>query len=148
MDIDAQKAHDFTLKRLFLGDTGLNWVVAVALLGFPSTADHVLGAETIAPPGVYRVIGAGFLLFAAWQTVIELRREMRPPALYFAAFMAEAPVVLLTVILAFMDLPFRPIWRALLWAGNIYMLLLGVWYIFVGRLVARRARDRAGRREQ
>nr|MBN1229184.1 hypothetical protein [Anaerolineae bacterium] len=131
--MNPQAARRFTLKRLFFGDTLLNWFLAFVLIIFPGLVDRVLGRERLAPPLVYMLIGAGYLLFAAWQTYHVAQSRLGAPALYFAAAMAEGPVVLLTIILL-MALPFRLGWRIVLWIGNIYMLLLGVWYIYVARI--------------
>jgi hypothetical protein len=135
----AEAALNFTLRRLFFGDMLLNWCLGAALTFFPAATDHLIGTSPVAAPVFYTVIGVLFLLFAAWQTTVIARRRMGPPALIFAAVMAEGPVVLLTAALLFIDLPLRPGWRAALWAGNVYMLFLGVWYLFVAWLIARRA---------
>ena len=127
------KARQFTLHYLFRGDTVLNWFLGSVLVFFPSLADSALGRHPLMPVVVYQVIGGGFLLFAAWQTVILIRQKLGPRALAFAALLAEVPVILLTVALVFMSLDMFPVWRVVLWVGNGYMLLLGVWYIFLAR---------------
>ncbi len=143
MTVDG--AMRLTLSYLFRGDTLLNWLLGVVLIFFPSMVDGVLGQHPLVPGVVYQVIGGGFLLFAAWQTGMVIRRRIGPPALVFAAFMAEVPVILLTVVLVFMNLGLYPVWRVVLWLGNGYMLLLGVWYIFLARwLVSNEALARAG----
>lgn len=129
----ADRATRLTLGYLFPGDAVLNWFLGFTLVFFPSGVDGLLGQRPLAPELVYQVIGGGFLLFAAWQTVIVIRRQIGPPGLVFAALMAEIPVILLTIVLVFMNLDFFPVWRVILWIGNSYMLLLGVWYIFLAR---------------
>ncbi len=118
---------------LFRSDMALNWLLGFALVLFPSMADGLLGQHPLAPGVVYQVIGGGFLLFAAWQMTIVIRQRLGPLMLVFAALMAEVPVILLTVVLAFMNLDLYPVWRAVLWFGNGYMLLLGAWYVFLAR---------------
>ncbi len=135
----TRRAHDFTLNRLFLGDTLLNWFLGIGLTAWPAFVDRLVGSAgmPIMPLMVYRAIGVIFLLFATWQTIIIARRKLGPAALIFACLMAEVPVVLLAVALLYMDLPLRPVWRAILWVGNGYMLFLGAWYLFLARRLAR-----------
>lgn len=136
--VDVQQAHVFTLKRIVFGDMVLNWFLGAVLSLFPATVDGLLGRTPLAPPLVYRVVGVLFLLFAAWQMLIVARGRLGAGALIFAALMALGPVVLLTVILLFMDLPLRLGWRIALWIGDVYMLFLGCWYLFLA-VASRRA---------
>jgi hypothetical protein len=128
----AKSACDFTLKRLFFGDMVLNWALGAVLTLAPAWVDQWLGYSPLLPALIYRVIGLVFLAFAGWQTVIVARRRLGPAALFFAAFMALGPVILLTVALVWMDFALYRGARVVLWAGNVYMFLLGVWYTFVG----------------
>jgi hypothetical protein len=131
--VTRDSALQFT-RRLFVGDTILNWFLGVLLVALPAVVDRMLGTQPLLPPWVYRLVGVGFLGFAAWQTTVMVRRRsFAPGQLIFAALMAEGPVVLLTVALVWMALPLDPVWRIALWIGNIYMLLLGVWYFFLAR---------------
>lgn len=128
----VRRAHEFTLNRLFLGDTILNWFLGVALTFFPNVVDRVLStAPPMLPPIVYILIGVGFLFYAAWQTMILIRGQMGPSALVFAAVLALIPFLGLTVALVFMGFPLKVGFRILLWVGNIYMLLLGIWYLYL-----------------
>jgi hypothetical protein len=140
----AEQAKNFTLKRLIFGDMLLNWCLGIIFTIFPLPVDRVLGQVSLLPPSIYRVIGVGFLLFAAWQTWVVIQGDIKPGGLIFASLMAEIPVVLLTIALLFMDFKLRPGWRIALWVGNVYMLLLGVWYVFVARKLTNQtsARDR------
>jgi hypothetical protein len=126
-------ALQVTLRYILRGDMYLNGFLSCILLAFPLQIDRAIGQQPLSPPLVYRVIGLGFLVFALWQVVVVLRGRLDVAALAFAAFMAEAPVVVLTVMLIFMELALRPVWRAVLWIGDGYMLLLGAWYIFLAR---------------
>ncbi len=129
--VDVQQARAFTLRRIVFGDMVLNWFLGAVLSLFPAAVDGLLGRSSLAPPLVYRVVGVLFLLFAAWQTFIVVRGRLGVGALLFAALMALGPVVLLTVILLFMNLPLRSGWRIVLWIGDVYMLFLGCWYLFL-----------------
>lgn len=129
----AEKAHTFTVRRIFFGDTILNWFLGALMTFLPARVDSALrsGVRLILPPGVYRVVGVVFLLFAAWQTAVLIQGRMGSSALWFAAFMAEAPFVLLTAALVFLSLPLKPGWRFVLWVGDVYMFVLGLWYVYL-----------------
>jgi hypothetical protein len=130
--MDLEKAKKFTLNRLFLGDTVLNWLLGFALLLFPQKIDDLLGRALLFPPAFYTVVGAVFLAFAAWQTFIIVRKkELDVSALVFAAIMAEAPTVLLTIALIYLPLALKPGWRVVLWIGDVYMFVLGCWYFLL-----------------
>jgi len=131
-----QDAQKFVLQILF-GDMLLNWLLGAALVLLPARVDGVLGRAPLLPPALYQAIGAIFLAFAAWQLRVATRRTIGPPGLVFAALMALIPVILLTVALLFMDFPLRSVWRAVLWVGDIYMFILGGFYLWVAHLLAR-----------
>jgi hypothetical protein len=135
--MNLKAAYHFTLNRLIFGDMILNWFLGIVLALLPGLVDRVLGQANLLPFMIYRIIGIIFLGFAAWQTSLVVRKQLRPPDLVFAAGMAEGPVVLLTIALLYMDLPLRPAARIVLWIGDIYMLFLGGWYLFVARWLHR-----------
>lgn len=141
-----QRAREFTIKRLFLGDTLLNWFLGGMMTFFPALVDRLLGSGRLLPVPVYQVFGAGFLLFAAWQTWILARRRMGAWALIFAGIMALGPFIGLTIALVFVDFALYPGWRIALWVGNLYMLVLGIWYLYLARMAAKEkaAGDPAG----
>ncbi|HEC23211.1 MAG TPA: hypothetical protein ENI95_09875 [Chloroflexi bacterium] len=132
-----KSAWRFTLHRLFFGDMLLNWFLGGLLTFFPSPVDRLMGQAPLLTMGIYRLIGVGFLAFAAWQTWCIARQRLGPAGLVFAALMAEGPVVLLTIALVFMDFPLRPVARVALWVGDVYMLFLGAWYLFLARWLAK-----------
>jgi hypothetical protein len=134
-----EQAKDFTLHRIIFGDMLLNWLLGVILLLVPGLADQLIGRSPMLPDWVYRVIGIGFIGFAAWQTWIVRKDEINPPSLIFAALLAEGPVVLLTAALVFGNFPLYLLPKILLWIGNIYMLVLGVWYFYLARWVVARS---------
>lgn len=133
--IAANRLARFTLRRVLLGDMLLNWLLTGLLILTPATVDGLLGETALAPLWVYQSVGAAFALFAAWQLTDQLRGRVGAGGLIFAAALAEGPVVPLTAALVFAPLALRPAARAVLWVGNIYMLFLGVWYLFVARRV-------------
>jgi hypothetical protein len=117
----------------------LNWPLGVALTLLPRWVDAGIGRAALLPLLVYRVIGAIFLLFAAWQAWVLSHRTIGPPGLVFAALMSLVPVILLTAALLFMSLPLRPFWRVLLWTGDVYMLFLGTLYLYAAWALGSRA---------
>lgn len=129
----TRRAYDFTLNRLFAGDTILNWFLGALMTFFPRFVDRVLIKDPPMLPAVfYIVVGIIFLAFAAWQSfIVAIQKRLGPPALIFAAVMALVPVVLLTAALVFLALPLKPFWRAVLWVGDVYMLFLGAWYLYL-----------------
>jgi hypothetical protein len=123
----------FTLGRLIFGDMLLNWVLGVLFTFLPNLVERVIAVGPLLPPLIWRVIGVIFLLFAAWQTWIVVRRDIGPVGLILACDMAWVPVVLLTIALVFMAFPLRLWARIALWIGDVYMLFLGAWYLFLAR---------------
>jgi len=122
--------------RIFFGDMLLNWALGAFLVLLPDFARSATGAEPL-PLGIWRILGALFVLFAAWQTWIARQWDIGPDGLWFACWMAWIPVILLTMALLYSNLPLRDGARAALWAGDIYMWLLGSWYAFVARRLVR-----------
>jgi hypothetical protein len=136
-----ERAREFTYRRLFFGDMVLNWFLGAVLTFAPGLVDDLLGAASLLPLPVYRIVGVGFLGFSAWQTWIIARGTIGPWSWIFAAVMAEGPVVLLTFVLLFVDLALRPGWRIVLWVGNVYMFFLGGWYSLLAWGLLKRGRE-------
>ncbi len=126
-------AHDalarLTLTRILFGDMILNWLLGGVLMLAPAAVDRALGSAPLLPAPAYRLIGGAFLLFAAWQASLIRRGEAGRAAWLFAGLMCVIPFALLAVALLFLPFALRPAWRIVLWAGNTYMLLLGIWYL-------------------
>lgn len=131
-----ERLKTLTLKVIF-GDMLLNWTLGAALTFLPGMIDSALGTGPVLPLIVWRVIGVGFLLFAAWQTWTTKQQDIGPLGLWFACWMAWIPVVLLAIALLYMTLPLWPLVRIALWVANIYMLLLGGWYAYLARRLVR-----------
>jgi hypothetical protein len=127
-----ERARAFTLDRIVFGDMLLNWFLGAVMLLFPGAVDRLLAATSpLLPSLVYRVVGIGFLLFAAWQTWVVVRHVLGPRQLVFAGILAEVPFLMLTAALVFANFDLKLFWRLVLWVGNIYMLLLGGWYFYL-----------------
>lgn len=133
MDAAAtRRAHVLTVNRVFLGDTLLNWFLGGVLTFAPGFVDRTLrkaGSPQMLPNLLYMCIGIGFLGYSAWQTLVLWRQRMGASALVFAAVLALVPFVALTLALALLSLPLKQGWRIVLWIGNTYMGLLGLWYL-------------------
>ena len=134
--MDARPPLEFT-RRLFSADAGLNVFLGMLLTFSPAWTDQIITRSRLVPPGIYRFIGTIFLIYAAWQLLVILKNRVASrDAMIFAAVMALVPVILLTAALLYADLPLNLFWRIILWMGNIYMLLLAAWYVFIARLPA------------
>ncbi len=118
--------------RWFVADALLNWIVAGALLISPGTIEALAADARILTPGTYRILGAGFLIFAAWQTIaIQQGRIAARSTMGVAAAMALLPAVLLAVGSCRLSLPLRSWARVALWVAVSYMLILGALYAIV-----------------
>jgi hypothetical protein len=131
MTVGRMKA--LTIRWIIAGDMYLNWALGVLLAFVPGAAERAMSTGPLLPGLIWRGIGAIFLLFAAWQTWVVRRGEIGASGLIFASLMALVPVVLLTGGLIFVDFPLRAWARIALWVGNIYMFLLGGWYLYLAR---------------
>jgi hypothetical protein len=130
--VTGERRKNLALRIIF-GDMLLNWTLGALLTLLPRFAESIAGTEPMLPVAVWRAIGVGFLLFAAWQTWVVQRWDIGPDGLWFAGWMAWIPAVLLTIALLYMGFPLRDGARVALWVGDIYMFLLGGWYAFVAR---------------
>jgi hypothetical protein len=111
--------------RLLTWDRILNAILGVAFIAIPGPIESVLGEPPLIPTVVWWVIGALFLLFAAWEQIVIRRPPLSIASLAFVSLMALVPVVLLTAALLFLDIPLNTFGRVILWAGDLLMLLLG-----------------------
>ena len=123
----AEEQNAFAV-RLLKGDTVLNVILGVAFMAIPGPVEAALGYGPLIPFVGWRVIGAIFVLFAAWEYYVTHRPPLSIASLAFASFMALAPVLLLTAALLFLPLPLKVFGRAILWFGDLIMLLLGSYY--------------------
>lgn len=130
--IGAKRALSFT-KGLFFGDMVFNWFLGGVLTIFPGFVDRVLTTTRFFPLIAFRLIGIGFLIYSAWQTFIIVKKRLVPCALCGAAWAAFGPVVILTGALILWGEIIAPFWTVVLWIGDAYMLLLGIWYLWLAR---------------
>jgi hypothetical protein len=120
-------------KRLFFGDMIFNWFLGGLLTVFPGFVDRVLTTTRFFPFIAFRLIGIGFLIYSVWQTFIIVKKRLVPRALRGAAWAAFGPVVILTGGLILWGEVIAPFWTVVLLIGDVYMLLLGIWYIWLAR---------------
>ena len=113
-------------------DSYLNWFLGVFFLANPDLFLSFFTPQLQLPYSFWLVLGIGFLLFALWQTFFIIRpNKINACQLQTAAVLAWLPVLALTYLLALMPSIFYPNALLLLWIANIYMLLLGAWYLYL-----------------
>jgi hypothetical protein len=95
MTVERMKA--LTVRWIITGDMYLNWALGALLAFVPGVAERAMSTGPLLPGLIWRVIGAIFLLFAAWQTWVVRRGEIGASGLVFASLMALVPVALLTI---------------------------------------------------
>jgi len=120
-----------TLKLIF-ADMALNFTLGLVFTFFYLRTERLISSQTLFPPIVWCALGIGLLLFATWQANIVKRQNLESKDLVFAALMSYIPMALLAVGLL-IDSHLYPLAKLLLWAGVIYMLFLGCWYLFLSR---------------
>jgi hypothetical protein len=125
----------FTLW-LIRTDMFINWFLGFVLVFFPHRIERLLTFELLLPLSIWVIMGIVFLGFAVWQLKVVKKGSLEPKELKFAAFMALVPVVLLTAVL-FVEIPLYFWARVILWVANIYMLVLGVWYLYLSRSLSK-----------
>ncbi len=126
-----------TTWKLIQGDNLVNWVLGLALILVPDLFNRFLFGHELISHWIFIVLGAGFIWFAAWQVNTFLKpRQLEKPALRFAALMAWGPVMGLTLFLLTMVERFQLFALIVLGVADLYMLLLGIWYWWVGQQLA------------
>jgi len=93
-------------------------------------ANRLLFNAVVLPGWLYRLLGVGFLLFAAWQILVFVQPGgFRVRNLRFAAVLAWVPAIALSYgLLSSVGGQLLPAARVFLWAANGYMVLLGGLY--------------------
>ena len=130
------------VQKIFLGDMLLNWGLGIILTLFSRRADGILMQKSLFPPTFYLILGVIFLCFALWQTVIfRHKRLTNKTTLIFAAIMSLIPFLILTWALVTFRNHLHDWIEVVLWAGNLYMLLLGAWYLFTAHLLNKYPQD-------
>jgi hypothetical protein len=135
--MSSQQAIDFTYRRIIPYDNLLNWVLTALLIFFPEMVGRLITTVPVLPTIVYSVTGIGFGFFAIWQDWVLIRKRQERVDLWIAATLAFAPAIILIVPLILFAPVVRPIWLALLWGGEIYMIILGLWYVRIAQLLIR-----------
>jgi len=114
----------------------LNWLLGFVFSLFPLRVEKLITFEPLLPRFIWVAIGIVFLGFAVWQTGVVKRRDLSPNELVFAALMSWVPVMLLTLGLL-MDFPLFSWSRVALWVGDVYMLILGGWYLYLAKTLSK-----------
>lgn len=130
------KQKTLTLK-IIRYDSYLNWVIGLALLAVPTQIQSLIFPTFTLPAWLYFSLSLGFLAFAAWQTFsILIPIRLTSCQLQFSSFLAWLPVLALTLTLALIPFTFHPTALYLLWFANLYMLLLGAWYLYLSTKIS------------
>lgn len=134
--MSSQWAVNLTYQKIFPYDNALNWVLAALLIFFPEKIGQLITSTRVLPTLVYSATGIGFCIFAIWQDWVLIGRRRKSLDLWIAAALAFAPAVALAVALALFAPAIRPLSTGLLWAGEFYMIILGLWYVRTAKLLA------------
>lgn len=122
---------ELTLK-IIQYDSYLNWFLGIFFIANPNLLLSYFSPYLQLPFSFWLLLGVGFILFAFWQTFFIIRpNKINSTQLQAAAALAWLPVLALTFFLALIPYVFYPNALLLLWIANIYMLLLGAWYLYV-----------------
>lgn len=117
-------------------DNVINWVLGAALILVPDFFNRLFFGHEVLSHWIYIVVGAGLVWCAVWQTENFLKQEkLEVPSLRLFAILAWISVLVLTTVLLMPLVGGRLLLvsKIVLWAANIYMLLLGGWYWWVSR---------------
>jgi hypothetical protein len=132
--MNQQRAFEITMKVIFPVDNVVNWLLAAALVLAPITFEQFITRVPLLPAIVYRIIGAGFVVFALWQDWILMRKRRALMDMWVAGVLAILPAIALTVALIAFEQFLHPGALTGLWVGNVYMIVLGVWYLTIPSL--------------
>jgi len=124
-----EKICSFTRAIVWM-DIAINLSAGFVLLFDPPLANRLLFNAVVLPGWLYRLLGVGFLLFAAWQILVFVQPGgFRVRNLRFAAVLAWVPAIALSYgLLSSVGGQLLPAARIFLWAANGYMVLLGGLY--------------------
>ena len=120
-------------KHIFSLDALVNIVIGFIFLFLSEKAEVFIFGGRVFPHYVWIVIGAGFLYFAYWQIRSMAKGKMEKKALIFALVMEWAPAFAVTLILIIPVLSLAVNGRLILVIGDIYMMLLGAYYLWLIR---------------
>jgi hypothetical protein len=125
------KLKEFTLNKIIFYDMILNFFLGFGFIFFYKNFEKLISPEKVLPVLIWRLIGIGFIFFAGWQTKVLSKKNINSKELIFASLMALIPVIMLSYALIFMNFNLYLWSRIVFWIGNIYMLILGSWYMFL-----------------
>jgi len=114
-------------KKIIVGDTFLNWFLGFMLVFYPYQMQAFFTSSVLFKLIVWRILGAGFILFAAFQTY-HVFTKINKFYYLVAMWAAIIPVLILTIYLfKFNDLLYQ-IPKIIAWTGNIYMVWISWLY--------------------
>lgn len=121
----------FTLKIIKL-DAYLNWFLGLFFLAKPDLFQSLLFPSLKLPSLFWLLASLVFLGFAAWQTFfMVIPQSINVCQLQTAAALAWLPFLGLTYILVLLPTVFYPRAFLILWLADLYMFVLGTWYLYI-----------------
>ncbi len=108
-------------------DTGLSWLLALALILLPASVDRLIGYGVILAPGRYRIAGVVCAAAAIMQTFLLMKRAFGPVTFAIVSFSGAAAACVVAFALSIYHAPLRPAFQVLLWAVVVYLLAQSVW---------------------
>jgi hypothetical protein len=117
------------MYKFFLFDTFFNWALGIVFLFFYHPVEKLMSNGTLLPDFVWIIMGAAWLLFGIWQTYIVIGNRFGRKVWLFGCITAWGPFLALTYALVFMNFDLFIAARIIIWAGNLYMCLLGALYL-------------------
>ena len=126
------KASQLTFS-IIRGDNVVNWALGTSLILVPDFFNRIFFGHEVLSHWIYIVVGLGLVWFAAWQVETFLKpQKLEVTTLRFSAIMAWLPVLALSAALLGLGRRMLVLSQVVLWIADLYMLLLGGWYWWVG----------------
>lgn len=137
---DFWKAAIETTRTLLVPfDTGVTWLVSLAMLLIPASVDSLIGFGVILPVVEYRVIGSIGAIAAIWQTWILAAHAFRPSSTSAGSFASAIASAALAYGLSLHHVPLRPAFRIFFWVAVVYLIVQAVWLALVSWQMSQQA---------
>ncbi len=130
-------AIETTRTLLVPFDTGVTWLVSLAILLIPASVDSLIGFGVILPAAEYRIIGAIGAIAAIWQTWILAARAFRPSGAALGSFASATASGALAFGLSLHHVPLRPAFRIFFWVAVVYLIGQAAWLALISWQMSR-----------
>lgn len=125
--------HQKITFRIIKVDNVVNWILGLSLILVPDFFNRLFFGHEILSHWIYIAVGLGLVWFAAWQVETFLKpKKLEVTTLRFSAILAWLSVLALSAALFGLGGRMLLVSKIMLWLADLYMLLLGVWYWWVG----------------